>query len=45
MRHILIVGSNSLAIRVKVLLELIGCTVELLHFSMLEEDISYGRLI
>jgi len=37
-RNILIVDSNSLlAMRVKVLLELIGCTVELAHFSMLDE--------
>lgn len=37
MRRILIVDSNSvLAMRVKVLLELIGCRVELLHFAMVD---------
>ncbi len=37
MRRILIVDSNSvLAMRVKVLLELIGCRVELLHFAMID---------
>jgi len=36
-RRILIVDSNSvLAMRVKVLLELIGCRVELLHFAMID---------
>lgn len=36
-RKILIVDSSSIiAMRVKVLLELIGCEVELIHFSMLE---------
>ncbi len=39
MRKILIVDSSSvLAMRVKVLLELIGCEVELTHFSMLHEE-------
>ena len=37
-RKILIVDSSSvLAMRIKVLLELIGCEVELIHFSMLKE--------
>ena len=40
MRRILIVDSNSvLAMRVKVLLELIGCKVELLHFSMIDDTV------
>lgn len=44
MRNILIVDSNSvLAMRVKVLLELIGCSVELFHFSMLENDFPASR--
>lgn len=39
-RRILIVDSNSvLAMRVKVLLELIGCRVELLHFSMVDDSV------
>lgn len=40
MRRILIVDSNSvLAMRVKVLLELIGCRVELLHFAMVDDAV------
>ena len=40
MRKILIVDSNSvLAMRVKVLLELIGCRVELIHFSMVDNAV------
>ncbi|WP_149980626.1 ATP-binding protein [Pseudoalteromonas rhizosphaerae] len=42
-RKILIVDSNSiLAMRIKVLLELIGCEVELIHFSMLQECTAFS---
>ncbi len=43
-RKILIVDSSSvLAMRVKVLLELIGCEIELIHFSMLSEEVAYNQ--
>ena len=43
MRKILIVDSSSvIAMRVKVLLELIHCDVYLVHYSMLKEDIVYS---
>lgn len=42
-RKILIVDSSSvLAMRIKVLLELIGCEVELIHFSMLKECTAFN---
>ena len=42
MRKILIVDSSSvIAMRLKVLLELIQCDVDLVHYSMLSEDIVY----
>ena len=42
-RKILIVDSSSvIAMRVKVLLELIGCEVELIHFSMLDMYTNIG---
>jgi PAS domain S-box-containing protein len=42
-RKILIVDSSSiLAMRIKVLLELIGCEVELIHFSMLHECTAFS---
>ena len=42
MRKILIVDSSSvIAMRLKVLLELIQCDVDLVHYSMLSEEIVY----
>lgn len=42
-RKILIIDSSSvIAMRVKVLLELIGCEVELIHFSMLDMYTNIG---